>query len=181
MKKILLGSIVAGLLIFIWQTLSWMVMDLHAKSHKYTDKEAAIMNVLNSELTEEGQYYLPGYKPEATAAEHEAVAKGNLGKPWAMVSYHKSFEMPIAGNIIRGLVVNILLMLLFCWILSKIAAPKFSTVFMASIFTGLIAFLNTVYTGHIWYYNFDLMAHFVDAIVGWGIAGLWLGWWYSKK
>ena len=57
MKKILLGSIVGGLLIFIWQTLSWMVLDLHAKAHSYTDKEVAIMNVLNSELTVEGQFF----------------------------------------------------------------------------------------------------------------------------
>lgn len=181
MKKILLGSIIGGLLLFIWQSLSWMVMDLHVKAHSYTEKEAAIMTVLNTELTEEGQYMLPGYKPGATQAENEAKATANLGKPWAMVSYHKSFEMPIATNIIRGLVVNILLMALFCWILSKITVPKFSTIFLASIFAGLIVFLNGIYTGHIWYPTFDLMAHFVDYVVGWGLAGLWLGWWYSKK
>ncbi len=181
MKKILLGAIVGGLLLFIWQTLSWMVMDLHSKAHAYTDKEAAILNVLNSELTEEGQYFMPGYKPGASSAEHEAVAKANIGKPWAMVSYHKSFEMPLASNIIRGLVVNIVLMALFCWILSKFAAPRFGTVLTASLFAGLIVFLNGIYTGHIWYHTFDLMAHLTDAIVGWGLAGIWLGWWYSKK
>ena len=78
-------------------------------------------------------------------------------------------------------VVDIILMGLFCWILSKFAVPRFGTILAASIFTGLIAFLNTVYTGHIWYETFDLMAHLTDAIVGWGIAGLWLGWWMSKK
>lgn len=181
MKKILPGALVGGLLLFIWQTVSWMVLDLHSKAHSYTDKEAAILNVLNSELTEEGQYMIPGYKPGGTSAEHEAVMNANMGKPWALISYHKSFEMPLATNIVRGLLVNFLLMGLFSWILSKLAIHRFGTVFIASLFTGLIVFLNGIYTGHIWYHTFDLMAHLTDAIVGWGLAGLWLGWWFSKK
>lgn len=181
MKKILVGAIVGGLLLYIWQTLSWMVLDLHVKSHSYTDKEVAIMNVLNTELTEEGQYMLPGYPPTATMAENEARGKANLGKPWAIVTYHKAFEMNFVSNIIRGLVVNLVLMALFCWILSKWAVHKFSTVFLASIFTGLIVFMNGIYTGHIWYETFDLSAHLLDYVVGWGLAGLFLGWWFSKK
>lgn len=181
MKKILLGALVGGLLLFIWQTVSWMVLDLHKKSHSYTEKEGAILNVLNIELSQEGQYMLPGYPPDASMEANEAKAKANIGRPWAMVSYHKSFEMDMVTNIIRGLVVNIVLMALFCWIIAKIPAPTFGTIFMASLFAGLIVFMNGIYTGHIWYPTFDLMAHFTDYIVGWGLAGLWLGWWYSKK
>jgi hypothetical protein len=181
MKKILLGSIVGGLLLFIWQTLSWMVLDLHAKAHTYTDKEAAIMNVLNTELTAGGHYMLPGPIPGGTMEDHQKIMDSTKGKPWAMISYHKTYEVDMVMNIVRGFIVNILLMALFCWILTKITAPKFGTVFLASIFTGLIVFLNGIYTGHIWYPTYDLMAHLTDAIVGWGLAGLWLGWWYSKK
>ena len=181
MKKILVGSIVGGLLLFIWQTLSWMVMDLHAKSHSYTDKEAAIMSTLNSELTAEGQYMIPGAPPGATMEDHEKIVASATGKPWAMIVYHKAFEMNMVMNIVRGLLVNIVLMVLFCWIISKIPSPKFGTVFLASLFTGLIVFMNGIYTGHIWYPIFDLMAHLTDAIAGWGLAGVWLGWWYSKK
>ena len=181
MKKILLGAIVGGLLLFIWQTVSWMALDLHSKAHSYTDKEAAILTALSSELTEDGTYLVPGHKPGETMAEAEAGAKANVGKPWALVSYHKSFEMPFTTNIIRGLLVNMVLMGFFSWILSRLAIHKFGTVFTASVLTGLIVFLNGIYTGHIWYPTFDLMAHLTDAIVGWGLAGLWLGWWFSRK
>lgn len=181
MKKLLIGALVGGLLLFIWQTLSWMVMDLHSKAHSYTDKEAAIMNTLNTELTAEGQYMLPMPKPGTPMSEHEAFMKEHEGKPWAMIVYHKAFKVDMVMNIVRGLLINIILMALFCWIISKIPAPRFGTVFLASIFTGLIVFLNGIYTGHIWYPTFDLVAHLTDAIAGWGLAGLWLGWWYSKK
>lgn len=181
MKKILLGSLVGGLLLFIWQTLSWMVMDLHSKSHSYTPKEAAIMSALNTELTAEGTYMIPGAPPGGTMEEHEKIMEAAKGKPWAMITYHKAFEVNMVMNIVRGFIVNVLLMALFCWILTKIPAPKFGTVLTASIFTGLIVFLNGIYTGHIWYPTFDLMAHLVDAIAGWGLAGLWLGYYFSKK
>jgi hypothetical protein len=181
MKKILVGSLVGGLLLFIWQTLSWMVMDLHAKAHSYTDNQQAVIDGLSTQLPAEGTYMIPGPKPGTTMEEHQKVVEAWKGKPWAMITYHKSFEINMVSNIIRGFLVNVILMALFCWILSKIAVPKFGTVFLASIFTGLIVFLNGIYTGHIWYPTFDLMAHLTDAIAGWGLAGLWLGWWYSKK
>jgi hypothetical protein len=181
MKKILLGSIVGGLLLFIWQTLSWMVFDLHARAHTYTEKQETILASLGTELTAEGSYVLPMPKPGTPMSEHEAFMKANEGKPWATIIYRKSFEVDMVMNIVRGFIVNIILMALFCWIISKIPAPKFGTVFLASIFAGLIVFLNGIYTGHIWYPMFDLMAHLTDAIAGWGLAGLWLGWWYSKK
>jgi hypothetical protein len=41
-------------------------------------------------------------------------------------------------------------------------------------------FLNAPYTMHIWYGSFDLMAHFADALLQWGLAGLWLGWWLTR-
>lgn len=181
MKKLLVGAFVGGLLLFIWQTLSWMVFDLHSKAHSYTDRQDAILSALNTELTEEGSYMLPMPKPGTPMSEHEAFMKENEGKPWATVIYRKSLETDMVMNIVRGFIVNLVLMALFCWMISKFATPKMGTVFLASIFAGLIVFLNGIYTGHIWYPTFDLMAHFADAIVGWGLAGIWLGWWYSKK
>jgi hypothetical protein len=83
-------------------------------------------------------------------------------------------------NIFRGIVVDIIMVGLFCWILSRFANPSFSNVFIASLLVGLIAFLNFPYTIHIWFETFDLSASLIDALVGWGLAGLWLGWWYSR-
>jgi hypothetical protein len=51
---------------------------------------------------------------------------------------------------------------------------------MGTLFTGLIVFLSAPYTMHIWYGSFDLMAHFMDALVAWGVAGLWLAWWLRR-
>jgi len=180
MKKLIIGAIVGGIIIFVWQTLSFALLNLHGKAFQYTPKQEAIMNTLNTLLTEDGSYLVPGLPENATSEEHEAQMKNSDGKPWAMISYHKAMHMSMPMNMIRGLLVDIVAVGLLCWIISKMKLPAFGTVLTASIFTGLIVFFTAPYTSHIWYETFDIMAYFMDAIVGWGACGLWLGWWYSR-
>ncbi|MBC7828816.1 MAG: hypothetical protein H7122_13790 [Chitinophagaceae bacterium] len=181
MKKLVIGALVGGIIIFLWQFLSFTLLNLHGKAFQYTPKQEEILNSLNSQITEDGQYLMPGLPENATSEEHEALMKSGEGKPWALVSYHKAREMNMAMNMIRGLLVDIIAVGMLCWMLSKMNLPSFGTILTASIFTGLIVFLTAPYTGHIWYQTFDIMAFFMDAIVGWGACGLWLGWWFSRK
>jgi len=83
-------------------------------------------------------------------------------------------------NMGRSLLVNILIIGMLCWLLMKLPTPSFGTVFIGTLGAGLIIFLHAPYTMHIWYGSFDLMAHFTDAIVSWGVTGLWLGWWLRR-
>ena len=83
-------------------------------------------------------------------------------------------------NMGRSLLVNIFIIGLLCWLLIKINAPSFGTIFLGTLGTGLIVFLHAPYTMHIWYGSFDLTAHFIDALVAWGVNGLWLGWWLRR-
>ena len=180
MKKSLVGAIVAGIIIFLWQFLSWMVLNLHQPAQRYTEKQDAVMTALNSNL-EEGGYYLPSIPENSSWAEHQKAMTESVGKPWATIQYHKALEDNMTMNMIRGLFVNIIIVLLACWIFNRMNKPFFSTVFIASLFVGLIVFLNSAYTMHIWYQTFDLMAHFIDAMASWGLAGLWLGWWLTRN
>jgi hypothetical protein len=180
MKKLIIGAIVGGIIIFIWQSLSFTALNLHAKAFQYTPKQQELITYLGTQFDEEGQYLLPRSPDNASREEMEAHMKSADGRPWAMISYHKAMDMNMAMNMIRGLVVDILAAGLLCWILLKMSAPSFSTILISSIFIGLIVFMNGVYTGHIWYQTFDIMAHFLDAIVAWGACGLWLGWWLNR-
>lgn len=180
MKKLLIGAVVGGIIIFIWQSLSFTVLNLHGKAVQYTAKQQEIIAYLGTQFNEEGQYLIPRPPNNASNEEVEAHMKTAQGKPWAMISFHKTMNMNIAMNMIRGLLVDIIAAGLLCWILMKMNLPSFGTVLISSIFTGLIVFMNGVYTEHIWYETFDIMAHFMDAIIAWGACGLWLGWWLNR-
>ena len=179
MKKFILGSLVGGLLIFIWQTLSWTVLDLHHAGQQYTPKQDSILQYLNSQFTEDGSYYLPNHAPGASSQEMEKEMAAAQGHPWAQIQYHRSMDINMSANIIRGLIVDIIMVGILCWILMKIPAG-FGTIFIATLFTGIIVFINSPYTVHIWYPKADIMAHLTDALVSWALCGIWLGWWLSR-
>jgi hypothetical protein len=180
MKKSLIGAIVGGIIIFIWQFLSWPLINFHKSVQQYTPKQDAVMAVLNSNL-EEGGYLMPAIPEGSSKEEHEKAMKDAEGKPWATVQYHKSWENNMVMNMIRGLIVNIISVWLLCRILLRFNQPSFGSIFTASLFTGFIIFLNVPYINHIWYQTFDVWAHFLDAIVSWSIVGLWLGWWLPRN
>jgi hypothetical protein len=105
------------------------------------------------------------------------------GKPWAIVQYHKKAEFTVNDmimNMVRGFLVNFVVILLFIWITRRMTAPSFGTILASSLFVGLISFLHQPYIGHIWYKTFDIWAFFLDAIVAWGLTGIWLGWWMRR-
>ena len=184
MKKTIIASIVGGIIIFAWQFLSWPVLNLHKAANRYTSNQDAILAALNTNLTEEGGYIVPGLPENASREDHEKLMKETDGKPWATIQYHKSREVSTGAmitNMVRALIVDIIMVWLFCWIISKLNAPRFGKIFIACLSTGLIVFFSSPYTISIWYKWFDIMAHFTDAIVSWGLCGLWLGWWLTRR
>ncbi|WP_236973473.1 hypothetical protein [Membranihabitans maritimus] len=58
MSKIWIGSLVGGLILFIWQFLSWSMLNIHDNEMEYTPNQVQILEVLNENL-EEGNYFLP--------------------------------------------------------------------------------------------------------------------------
>jgi hypothetical protein len=180
MKKVLIGTFVGGIIIFLWQFLSWTAINLHMPAQQYTPKQEAILTVLRENL-QEGGYFVPNVPANAGMEEYNQYLKTYEGKPWATIQYHKAMKNNMGMSMTRGLITNIVTVWLLCWIILRFANLSFKKVLTASLFTGLIVFLNAAYTNHIWYETFDLWAHLVDAVVSWGLCGLWLGWWLSRK
>jgi len=179
--KIIIASIVGGIIMFVWQFMSWGALDFHRSSQEYTPNQDEIISFLNTKFDKDGGYFLPN-SPEGTSSEDmEAQMKDSMGKPWVQIYYHKEMNMSMGMNMFRGLAVDIFTFFLLAWILSKISGNTFGTTVMVSLATGLMCFFNTQYVNHIWYETFDVNASFVDAIVSWGLVGAWLGWWLNRK
>ncbi len=182
MKKLLLGAIVGGILVFAWQTLSWTVLNLHAKEYQQAPgQDSVTMNSLNSLFSETGQYYIPHGKEGATAKEMQEMQKNMQGKPWAVVSYHKAYDENMMTNIIRGLLVALISVFFVCWILMKQINSSFASTFFSTLLIGVVGYLFIPYSMNIWFQVPGAMTNLVDTLVAWGLCGIWLGWWLNRK
>src|SRR5688572_12529565 len=122
MKKILIGGLVGGILLFAWQTISYAVANLHDKGQQYTSKQDSILQFLNNSGLEEGTYFMPRLQNENSSEEKEKFMKEVDGKPWAQLSYYKAWNMNMGMNMARGALTNIIIVCLLAWIFSKMAA-----------------------------------------------------------
>ncbi|TAG30042.1 MAG: hypothetical protein EAZ13_10010 [Sphingobacteriia bacterium] len=181
MKKSIIGALVGGIILFMWQFLSWTAINLHSAAQQYTPKQDSIMSYLGSSLGKQGGYYIPGAPVGTSFEEMEKLALTNVGKPWASIQYHEALEYNMGLNMARSLAVDIALVWILCWLLGKFSKNSFGTSFTVSIAMGIFVYLNGPYTGHIWYPIFDIRAYLIDFIVMWGLTGVWLGWWLNRK
>jgi hypothetical protein len=180
-KQWIIGSIVGAIIVFAWQGLSWMVLDIHESGMKYTAAQDEIMNVLNARITEEGLYMMPS---APTKKERMDKMKETEGKPWASVIYRKEMHGDMVMPMIRGFLVDIVLVISLIYIFTRGGAtPVPRRIFAGSVAFGLAFFLWGPYMGHIFY---DLpwsmiKGDLIDGLVAWSLCGIWLGWWMNKK
>ena len=83
-------------------------------------------------------------------------------------------------NMVRGFLVDLVIVLLFSWLLSKMAVPSFGTIVASAVAVGIISFLSQPYIEFIWYKSFDIWAYVLDAVLAWGLIGVWPGWWLRR-
>jgi len=180
MKKQLIAIFVGGLILFIWQFLSWAAIPIHKSEYGYSPNQDKILEVLSQNLTEDGNYFLPGMPPGSTHEQEEAYMKENVGKPWASVTYHKSMSNDMGMNMLRGFVVDLVAVFLLVWLLMKFQTLDIKTAVQSSIVVGLIGYLTIPYLYSIWFEKSSI-EYLVDAVVQWGLLGVWLGWWLPRK
>lgn len=179
MSKTLIASVVGGLILFIWQFLSWSMLNLHGSQLTYTPDQEKILQTLGEHL-DEGSYFLPTVAPGAPAADREKLQAEAIGKPWAQIKYHKAFSMNMTSNMLRGFLVNVVSVFLMCWILMKIPDLDFMTVLLSSLAVGFTGYLTISYINHVWFET-NSLPELIDTVAQWGICGLFLGWFLTRK
>lgn len=64
MKKALIGGLIGGLILFIWQFLSWSMLNIHGSQMSHTPYQDQILKTLDDLSVPEGTYFLPNVPPE---------------------------------------------------------------------------------------------------------------------
>ena len=181
MKRNIIGAIVAGILIMAWQTASHTFLNLNAAQEQYTPNQLANLEVLSQNLDAKGQYFLPTVPPGSSMDAYEKLAEASMGKPYASIIYNPVMDYNMGMNLFRGLGTNILLGVVLVWLLGKLRVNSMGGIVTACLGISFIAFCFYPYPGFIWYEIPGIWVELFDGLVAFGLAGLWLGWWMTRK
>ena len=176
--KTIVGMLVAALIMFMWQFLSWSMLNVHGSEFTHTADQDKILSYLGDNL-KEGTYFLPHAPPTATQEEAMAFMDTRYDKPWAKIQYNDSFDNNMSMNMFRGFTANLLAAFLLIWLLMKIPENNFVTTLLAALGVGVIAYINFPYINSIWFEGSSI-GYLVDTVVQWGVVGAWLGWWLNR-
>ncbi len=179
MGRFVLASILGGAAVFVWSTISWMVLPWHMSSIKNLPDGDATMAVLREKLPESGVYTFPPYPEDQT--DEATMAKWEekyVGGPYiSTLLYHDSGYMDaMSMQFIRGYVLDVIAAGLLVYLLG-VAGPYLRNygqraVYVANI--GLFATIDgTMMDWNWWELPIEFSTPFVlDGIIAWSLAGL---------
>ncbi len=180
MKKHLIGTLVGGLILFVWQFLSWAMLGVHQSEFGHTPNQDRILEFLSENLEAEGSYMLPMPPPGTPMSEEQKFMEPYVGKPWAHITYHKSMSMEMGPSMLRGFAANLLAVWLLVWLMLQFPQLTLGLAVRVSLVAGTIGYLTISYLNSIWFETSSL-AYLLDTLVAWGLTGLWLGWWLTRQ
>lgn len=185
MKDVIVGALVAAVVLFVYQAMSWMVLPIHANTLKYTPQQDSILAVLTANLNEDGVYAIPNLPPGSTQEQYEAFDKSMMGKPSALVHFDTRYEGMMASQFVWGFVLNFVAALIvgyLMWTARGVLAGFGARLLLALGFGVVTVFQSSLMMANWWQTPWHyLSGEIIDHIAGWLLAGLWLAWWMGRK
>lgn len=167
MKQVLIGAVVGGILLFVWQYATWMFLDIHKTDQEpVLANEAAVVSALQG--TKRGVYWIPGMtqaqqkKPDSP--EYKAWEKKHEAGPIAWIVYDPEGKAPMDGKTMgMGGAAALVIALLVAWLLRTASIGSFFGRFLFVVGLGVLVALVMDVQGYIW------MNHPMDWTRGWVI------------
>lgn len=182
-KKVLLGSVLGGLALFVWGFISHMLLPLGEVGIKVMPNEEPVMAAMSESLSEPGFYFFPGAGGhEMTQEWTEKYRQGPIG----VLIYHPTGREPLSpGQLLFELLFNILAAGVATFLLVSASdsldgyGPKVLFVTLLGLLPGF-----DVDAGYWNWYGFPgdyTVAVMADHLIGWLVAGLVLAFFLQRK
>jgi hypothetical protein len=174
MKTKILFTLVGGLLLFIWQFLSFAFPNFHKEAMRYTPLQDTLLATIERSGLEPGRYILgmpdPALEGDREKMEAEFKAKYE-GRPWAVLQYAHNNTMDMELNMVRGVLVCMITAWLFFLVLSAMRVESLVSRIGVGVAVGLIGFLFIPYSSYIWFREPGIWAYLLDGVAPWAILG----------
>lgn len=181
-KKILVAGVLGGVVLFLWGSISHLVLPLGEIGIKTIPNEAGVMAAMRANLSERGFYFFPGYEqtPDMSDEERQAVVREWQEKyeagPIGILIYNPRGRKALSlGQLLTELLSDVLAALVAAFLLAQ-AAPTLAAYGVRVLFVVLLAVfavLNTTMAYWNWYsFPTDYtLATIADEVIGWALAG----------
>lgn len=182
--KLIVSTLVGGILLFAWQSLSWTVLPIHKHSFKYSPKQDTIIDALSANLTEAGLYYMPNIDPDQADPEAmQELEKASQGKPVAMVNYIPSYASNMGKAILMGLIYSLLVALIVSLVQANMSGLGLAGRWLATLGFGLVLIIFDSMGDLNWFYYpmHYVQGEILDYLVSFGLAGIWFGWYWNRS
>jgi hypothetical protein len=184
MKRLVIGSLVAAVVMFFWGFVFWQVLPAKFAVMKGVPNDAEVMEVLKKNLPESGVYLAP-YPDEAALsgdnkAAREELAKRHEAGPLVQITYRKEGVKMLNPLVFAAGFGHFLLSALVGALLLQFALPNLPSylcrvgyVGLLGLFAGLFIDLSTP----IWFHHPIVFPayNFAYHATSWLVAGLVLG------
>lgn len=176
-KRILVGSLAAGIVLFLWGCAAWLFMPTYTNFKDILDEEA-VVRTLNESLPEKGLYYFPKHPDQSADAIAEWNRKVAIG-PTGILIYNPQGHGPLGlRKFASALLTQWAAAFIAAYLLSKTLAgkPNFRSRWVFVALIGLTISLAAYLPDLIWYgYPASVIANLMrDMVLGWILAGFLL-------
>ena len=178
-KRILLAGVLGGLTIFLWSSLSHMVLMLGGTGIKSMPHEDVVLSVIHENVREPGFYFFPGMdesKKMSAEEQKQWEDKYRKGPAGIMILQPPGADPMMVRQLLTELASNIVCLLIAAFLLSQTLSGG-STFAGRLLFVALMGlFASTAIDVSYWnWYRFPdsyTLAAMTDAVVGHGLAGI---------
>ena len=180
LRSLVLGTILGGLVAFLWSSVSWELIGWHEKTMLTFQNEDDVSAIVASHMKQSGTYLLPGGPPqEGLSPEQKKAAQSVL-----MEKMQKGPVMFAAirqggfGSFTRGLIIQILIQmasaLLLTWLLLQTSGLSYARRVLFLAVAGLAASVIADLPNWNWW-GFSgayTVVNLIDYTITWFLAGL---------
>ena len=156
-KKVLLGGILGGIVLFFWGFVWHEVLPFGLIGIKDIPNENTMISAMKANVPEAGMYMIPGLQIPANAtsaqrkaAEEAAMKKASTG-PAGFLIYHLVGKGMDAGMLMTECGTNILQALLVAFLLAQTGLRRFGSRLGFAFLIGLLAAITTNVSYWNWY------------------------------
>jgi hypothetical protein len=173
-KKIILGALVGGLIVFVWGAVSWMVLPWHEATLGAFGDEQAVADVVRANAASSGVYFLPNMHAQTQGGE-AAEARYRTG-PLVFAAVRLGGAEGMGAQLLGSLIIQVLAAGFLSWLLLQMRtasyAGRLGVVAVVTLFASVAVHLPY---WNWWHFSaaYTVVA-VADLLIGWLAAGLFL-------